>query len=682
MANVGLILGIDTGGTYTDGVIINNEDTKQILAKSKALTTREDLTVGIRHCLDNLAPSFLQAVSMVSLSTTLATNTIVEGRGCEIGLILIGHEPIGKLPAEQIIVTPGGHDVKGRAKEELDLDDLRKKLETFRRTVEAVAISGYLSIRNPSHELEVRSLVQKTLSLPVVCAHELTTTLGFQERTVTAALNARLLPVIADLIESVKKVLTEKEIKAPLMIVKGDGSLMSEHVARERPIETILSGPASSIVGGNSLSPSPKALIVDIGGTTTDIALVENGIPRLTREGAVVGGWFTRIHSAEIHTYGLGGDSQLHLTRDKSITVGPQRVNPLSYIGTKYPYLIKELAQFSDLITDPSFAQSTECYLRLSTSKPKKQDEILTANRADNLTQNFTQNLSSFEKDILQLLESGPHSFFYLAKETGRDPLFFNFEFNPQRLINKGLIAAISLTPTDLLHARGSHIPWNREIALLGVELMARKMGKTSEEFLELASQTVIDQLSLALLESVHRYEGNSSNLKSIEPVSHLITKALHPAQEDLLQCKLQLSIPVIGIGAPAHAWLPQAAAQLNTPLIVPEHAEVANALGAAIGKIMVISEAIIRPGNEFGGFLLHAPWGYQRFEDLHEAIHRAETEAQENAAKEIQKAGAQHYELFPRREEIFVKTNYSPDHPLFVEYKISVTAIGSTYWT
>jgi len=329
---LGWILGIDTGGTYTDGVIIDPAS-KEIIAKSKALTTREDLTIGIRNCLANLGAAALKTLSMVSLSTTLATNTIVEGRGCEVGLIQVGSKPDGILPTEHVILTPGGHDIKGWPLEDLDPDLLREQLLSFEGKVEAVAVSGYLSIRNPEHELQVRALVQEVLQIPVVCAHELTTTLGLYERTVTAVLNARLLPVIAELIQSVKKVLAEYEINAPVMIVKGDGSLMGEQVAREKPIETILSGPASSIIGGTYLTPADNALIVDIGGTTTDIALVEEGIPRLTQEGAVVGGWFTRVHSAEINTYGLGGDSQIQMTKDRKLLVGPRRAIPLCYVA-------------------------------------------------------------------------------------------------------------------------------------------------------------------------------------------------------------------------------------------------------------------------------------------------------------------------------------------------------------
>jgi N-methylhydantoinase A/acetone carboxylase, beta subunit len=653
------ILGIDTGGTYTDGVVIDNLS-KQILYKSKALTTHEDLTIGISECLDNLGAMALEKISLVSLSTTLATNAIVEGRGCEVGLIMIGHKPNGTLPTNNVIVIPGGHDINGRPLDDLNLELLRQELHTFKEKVDAVAISGYLSIRNPEHELTVRTLVQELLHLPVVCAHELTTELGLYERTVTAVLNARLLPIIADLIQSVKSVLIEREINVPFMIVKGDGSLISEHVALEKPIETILSGPASSIIGGTYLTPTKNALIIDMGGTTTDIALVEIGVPRLTSEGANVGGWSTRVHSAEIFTYGLGGDSHIQVTQNRKITVGPERVLPISYVATKYPYLKEELSHFMSKTKDFATNYSVDCFLALQ--------------------RNTTEDITELEKTVLSLLESGPHSFFYLANKSKIDPIIFSYTLNFKRLIKLGLIAQVSVTPTDILHAQGIYTPWDPEVAILATELLARKMGKTINQFLDLASQSIIDQLCLSLIQSVQMYEGNNNNLIDNEHLMYYLNKALHGSEDTLLNCKLELGIPIIGIGAPIHAWLPQAAERLRTPLIIPDHAEVANAVGAAVGKIMVTTQAVIRP--EHTGFLVHSSQGCNPFSELEKAIIFAENETRELASLQVTKAGANNYEILLNREESYARMNYSSHQPLFIECKISATAIGYSSWS
>ena len=366
-----LVLGIDTGGTYTDGVVVDLESRK-ILNKAKALTTREDLSIGIRNCINNLEFERFEDISAVSLSTTLATNAIVEGRGCEVGLLMLGHEPIGTLPVEHYAVLPGGNDIKGQPREELDLEKTRQAIEELRGKVDAVAISGYLSVRNPEQELIVMRMVRDILGVPVVCAHQLTTSLGFKERTVTAVLNAKLIPIIDELLQSVRTVLQEKGIDAPIMVVKGDGCMMSEALAREKPIETILSGPASSIIGATFLTNTPNALVLDMGGTTTDIAILKNGVPFINKEGASVGGWLTRVQAAQIYTYGLGGDSYIQLDMEWKIQVGPQRVWPLSVVAHQYPHLLDELDINFEKGYVLMFAQATDCFMLLKQPSPNE----------------------------------------------------------------------------------------------------------------------------------------------------------------------------------------------------------------------------------------------------------------------------------------------------------------------
>lgn len=651
-----LVLGIDTGGTYTDGVVVEMAG-KKIVAKAKALTTRENLMVGIRNCIDNLGSFDFGKIMAVSLSTTLATNAIVEGRGCEVGLIMIGHEPIGEIPTKQIVVVPGGHDVKGTAMADLDESLIRQRLEQFRGKVEAIAVSGFLSIRNPEHELAVRDLVMEVLGLPVVCAHQLTTTLGLQERTVTAVLNARLLPIISELVESVKAVLNEKKIDAPLMMVKGDGCLMGEILAREKPIETILSGPASSIIGGNFLTQTMEALVLDMGGTTTDIAFVDRGVPRLNQEGARVGGWLTRVRAAEIFTYGLGGDSYLRVSQDGKLTVGPQRVWPLAVVAAQYPYLEKELMGHSRDEHLLLFAQATDCFLSLR--PPGK------------------ETLAPLDQQLLALLESGPHTLFYLADRLSIDPIIFNF----QHLVNQGLIARVSLTPTDILHATGAYLQWHQGAARLGAEILARRMKISVEQFLEQAEKAVVDHLCLAIIQSGLGAEGQNTQIESGEQLKYLMQKALNPGRGGILDCRLKIGVPIVGIGAPIHAWLPRAAEILQTEMIIPEHAEVANAVGAATGKIMESVQVLVKPGEDPNVFLVHTPWGLFTLYDLAESFEFAEKEARQHAAEVAKKAGAHDFDLLVNREEIYTGINLIGAEKIFVECRIQVTAVGRSEW-
>ena len=157
-----LVLGIDTGGTYTDGVVLRRE-TREVIATAKSLTTREDLALGIAGCLDNLDFSDYDQIDFVTLSTTLATNAIVEGRGCRVGLLLLGFDSVPDLPLSEIRLLPGGHNIRGEAKVPLDETAIRTALESLRGKVEALAISSYLSIRNPEHEIRVLTMARKYL---------------------------------------------------------------------------------------------------------------------------------------------------------------------------------------------------------------------------------------------------------------------------------------------------------------------------------------------------------------------------------------------------------------------------------------------------------------------------------------------------------------------------------------
>ena len=231
-----------------------------------------------------------------------------------------------------------GHDLQGILSRTVDLDAARAFIENVKEKVDAFAISGYLSVRNPEHEAAVKQLVRSMTNAPVVCGHELSSALGFNERTITAVLNARLIPIIADLYPPSRTGPAKFDINAPLMIVKGDGSLMDESVARERPVETILSGPAASMIGAKALTGLQDAIIIDVGGTTTDIGILRNGRPRLDPEGAILGGWQTRVKAVDAFTAGIGGDSRIVIANGKA-HLTPLRVIPLCIASSSYPSL-------------------------------------------------------------------------------------------------------------------------------------------------------------------------------------------------------------------------------------------------------------------------------------------------------------------------------------------------------
>ncbi|HID28388.1 MAG TPA: hydantoinase/oxoprolinase family protein, partial [Desulfobacterales bacterium] len=278
-------------------------------------------------------------------STTFATNAIVEDRGAEAGLILVGYDEIPpEIPRNtRILMIPGGHTVSGEERCPLDLNLLKGKLEPFMEGLDAVAVTGFFSVRNPAHELCVAEYIRDRYDLPVVRGHRLSMRLDAFKRATTAWWNARLIPIISNLIHSCRKVLAQKGINAPLMVVRGDGSLMSDRTALERPVETLLSGPAASVIGGKHLSGMQDALIADMGGTTTDMAVLSGGRVLLDPQGATVGRWKTHVEAARIRTIGIGGDSIIEVTSQRSILVGPKRVIPLCMAAEKHPEILDML---------------------------------------------------------------------------------------------------------------------------------------------------------------------------------------------------------------------------------------------------------------------------------------------------------------------------------------------------
>ena len=145
-----------------------------------------------------------------------------------------------------------------------------------------------------------------------------------------------------------ERTLAEWGIAAPLMVVKGDGSLVRAEWATRRPVETILSGPAASVVGAWHLAGRRDVWVVDVGGTTTDIGALHEGWPILNEEGATVGGWRTMVEAVDVHTAGLGGDSHVQLDDEGRLTIGPRRVVPLCLLASEHPRSPPSCAQQAD----------------------------------------------------------------------------------------------------------------------------------------------------------------------------------------------------------------------------------------------------------------------------------------------------------------------------------------------
>ena len=659
-----LALGIDTGGTYTDGVIFDMK-TRNIISKTKVLTTRHNLNLAIENCLLNLLDKTSKdfkndQIKMVSLSTTLATNAIVEGQGAEVGLISIGKEIKDKLPTPYYFNLEGGCNIKGKIQKELDLKQARIEIDRLTKKVDAFAISGYLSIRNPKQENDLKRLIKDITGYPVVCAHQLSSDLGFKERTVTAVFNARLLPLITNLIKAVKTSLKQRDINAPLMVVRGDGSLINEEVASKKPVETSLSGPAASIIGAKTLTDIKEGIVVDMGGTTTDIAVLKNGKPRLTKKGANVGGWLTRVKAADITTIGIGGDSFIQVSKDQVLSIGPQKVFPLSWIVKKHGHLYHELSEIKNSNYFPLSSQPTT---------------ILTyVKEPENLK------LTETEEKILKLIKDKPHTLYHISKRLDKPADILPWD----HLVKIGLIHRASLTPTDLLHIKGNYKQWDVDAANLGINIMADRLNTDNNSFISQVFKEIYYQIGSVITQVLINEEGNEISLKNTDSKYFLEKMISNNDNKEKIEFNLRCNIPLIAVGAPVQAYFPQIADRLNTELILPNHAEVANAVGTVGGKVIEKITVLVKPGQG-GGFIVHTPNERKFFKDFNEAQDFGENIGKEIAVSQAKSSGASNIKTHINKRDKYSdfygegKQTKNEDK-LFIESKIEVTAVGKPW--
>ena len=651
-----VLLGIDTGGTYTDAVLLDEE--QGVLGKAKALTTKYDLSVGIQNAVLAL-PHPLPDIQLVSLSSTLATNAIVEGKGSTICLLLIGYDPriiaatgFERLVSkDNIVFIQGGHTVTGEEQSSLDIDAAKQAILTHASDVTVFAVSGYFSVRNPEHELQVKKLVHDLTGLPVTCGHELTTHLHAPLRALTTALNARLIPLLQQLIFEVREVLTSQDIKAPLMVVKGDASLVDEKTALERPVETILSGPAASAIGASHLARAADVFVIDMGGTTTDIAALHEGHPVLNVEGAKVGEWQTMVGAVDVQTTGLGGDSEVHLDESGHLCVGPRRVVPLSLLAMQWPAAIDTLRELSKKQLDWDMGRF------VMRERPLGNEE---------------SSLTLTQREIWELLADGPVDIVGLGSSV-KSTHFVTSSLAD--LMERGLIVISAFTPTDAVHVLRQYCEGSTEAAELGAEMWARRLNISKEDFSEQVIRQVIVQAGFALMNSALAEESVLSLGEQDRVGNLLIKKALGAESEKTFAVTFSLRHAIVGIGAPAATYLSPLAEKLHARLRIPEHAEVANAIGAVAGRVVQTVSVLVRPLTGDGIFRAYLPGGVRDFSDLKDAVTYAEDAATSVARERAHRAGAKVVRVHTEHHDRIVRTASGFD--MYLETEVVATAVG-----
>ncbi len=625
------VVGIDTGGTYTDGVLMDYR-TREILVSAKTLTTYENLTTGIIKVLKKLSIQNPSQVKLVGISSTLATNFIAEGNTKQVGLILIGYDREliesydldARFATDSFAYFKGGHNAQGEEQCPPDLEEILSWVEDNAANLEALAISSYFSPLNPDHEEKVMRAVREITDMPVVLGHQLSTTLDSIKRATTASLNASLVAVMHEFIQAVKSSLKDLGLKAPLMIVKGDGSLMPYTEAEQKPVETILSGPAASAIGGRFLSGRDGALVIDVGGTTTDMALIENGNITVSDEGARVGNMDTSVQAARIRTVCIGCDSRIDIISEKEFHVGPSRVVPLSRLAAMHPRVEEKLLNLEKKRRNEKSRNDIEYWFL---AREVNEDEPCAAH--------------PLEKALVDILAQEPVS---VAELLDRMKLNHPVQFNAQDLIQKRIVGVSTLTPTDILHARGELDLDSAEAARKALQHACSLHDLDPREFSAGIMEHIVFRMTRETFIFLARH-GNAGKLPE-EPDGEWADWFFEEGffkQDSCININFSSRFPVIGIGAPAQIFVRLVAEKLNSGFVLPDHPEVANAVGAVAGSVIVDKEALIylKESDSSRSYIVQFEGEKTAFKEAEEAMAFAERKAGRTARIAAEEAGA-----------------------------------------
>jgi N-methylhydantoinase A/oxoprolinase/acetone carboxylase beta subunit len=662
-----LRLGIDTGGTFTDAVLV--DDDRKIVIAEKSLTTRFDLSLGIGDVVAKLPAASLADVSMVSLSTTLTTNSVVEDLGAPVCVLLPGYSEeqvrqsglLNILPAQCVVRLQGGYDAMGREHQALHEEAAREAIERLKDEVSAFAVSSMFGTRNSSHEMRLKQLVTELTGMPVICGHELASSLGAPRRALTAALNARMVPPIKELIASVQKILARHDIDAPLMLVKGDGSLASLENAIEKPIGTVLSGPAASVIGACRLSGLENAIVADMGGTTTDIAIVSNGQPQLSADGARIGDWQPMVEAVRVNSIGLGGDSEIRFGGHKGLSVGPRRVVPTSLLAHQYPEIIPKLeAQLAGMAS----ARSNRFVMRLENNPA------------------LLRQLNRVELEAWEALSDKPIELDAIVQENRA------WARALAKLKRLGLAIYSGFTPTDAVHVLGINSHWNRQAAALSARIWMRQMrflygyGKWDGDDVEAACRQVFELVNATIRRllvevGLNEFDLSRSNKNDaiVDTITRMVIGSHHSkGRKPLFNLEFASEYPIVAVGAPASSYYREVADSMYIGLHLPEHADVANAFGAVMGSVIQRAQVTVTQ-PQHGVYRLFHDDQPKNFDSLEAARQEAQAIVTRIAEQKALAAGAIEPVVNVEFDDIHVKDKI--DGELFLESTVIATAIG-----
>ena len=638
-------IGVDTGGTCTDAVAVDLISMK-VLAKGKTFTTREDLSIGIGKALDMLPGELIKQAVIVSLSTTLATNACIEGKGCRAKLVGFGlhdeyarrmHAPENyNLTPDRVLWVDTNGSADGLRIDEPDWEALFRDYGEWMKDSDALCAAEIWSDdTGATNEKKFKALAKERIGRKCIISSELSGGVNVFARGATALLNARLFPIVEEFVQAAEKDFRERGCKAPVMVVRSDGTLMSTELTLSRPVETILCGPAASVLAGKHFTNTPDYMIVDMGGTSTDVSVVSGGKPVMAKDGIRIGEWSTTVRGIKVSPFNLGGDSAVRLVNWEP-QLFPRRVRSICSAALQWPRIKTELERLLDREHYNLFPLHEFFYL------VKEPEDI--------------SRYTAKEQKLIKACRKGPIILERLEELAGIDI----YGLDPDRVESEGIIMRCGLTPTDFMHIKGDYLEYDREASLLAARYMLKAMGRpdTEEEALALADE-VYDLVEGKMYESLMKIclqrkyekelkEGTDSQVDFLikRAWAERNTRSSEGGAPSLLAHAFSTDYTLIGIGAPTHLFIPEVARAMGTKCIVPEHSEVANAIGALKADLNATVEVHIteRFSNDLGTFfyIVHAPGGSIRFDTREEAIQEGKKAAEAEAVKEARARGAE----------------------------------------
>ena len=634
-------IGIDTGGTFTDAVIIEEcEGAPRVLAKAKALTTKGDLTRGIGAAIDALPREQLERAEQAAISTTLATNACVEGKGGRARLIIVGTtaevlrrvDAQGKfgIPYADVLTTPYVGTYDGSEITMPDWEALYQENRAFFDDADSFGIASIYSLNNGAEvEKNGAQWLRDKFGKIVVEATTVAAELNVIGRGATALLNARLVPVIGEFLDAIDASFEARGLHIPISIVRSDGTLMSEELARVRPVETILSGPAASVTGAQVLAGTPECLIVDIGGTTSDISVVHEGRPNRT-DGIFIGGWKTQVPGVFIDTIALGGDTAVRYTKNSRLELGTRKVTPLCIAASRWPQVKRKLAIY---------------YERAFTDFNSRYELFYLLTNPGDLSR-----YSRPEQQFLELLREGPISLF--DERVGAI-----VSLKTERLEDAGIVMRCGMTPTDAMHIRGDFDEFDTEASVLGAKCLLKsyrgkdasqdegQIAKLADEIYELAQFRLYNQVISAFAQD-RFWPDKPCSLD--DQMKAVVRGAWNSRKKDggaPFTVSFGGDATLVGVGAPTHVFLGEVGEALDMPYSVPEHAGVANAVGAAASRVTVEQQVVVSPLRGSDGVIqcyqIRGLDSLQMCETIEEALEAGRAQARAQAEAEARRRGA-----------------------------------------